>query len=77
MCGHSSFHGRAWHYSRESQSGGDLAAPEGLGGWGVSEAVEGFVTTLPRMSGASDGLRQIGRRGVNKERKVVAECGYC
>jgi hypothetical protein len=33
--------------------------PDGVwAGWGVSEAVEGFVTSLPRMSGTRDDLRQ-------------------
>jgi hypothetical protein len=34
------------------------------GAGGVSEAVEGFVTTLPRMSGAHDDLRQPKKPGL-------------
>jgi hypothetical protein len=35
-----------------------LAARGVWGGWGVFEAVEAFVTILPRMSGARDDLRK-------------------
>jgi hypothetical protein len=41
-------------HAQEADSEGTL--PRGVGdGWGVSEAMEGFVTSLPRMSGASVG----------------------
>ena len=53
--------------SREAEFGGQCRRPISRRfslpgrvsvGWRVSEAMEGFVTTLPRMSGARDDLRQ-------------------